>query len=382
MPKAKLTNTFTNKAKCPKDKTKIVYFDTTDTGFILEVRNTGTKTFYYRYNEARTTHQKKLSSTDSISANEARTIIQNIKRDKTFNTPITLQSQLQESTNTTITLEEFFYTHYKPYVELHTKSSVFNIRTFRLHILPSLGKYKLDEITSPMISKAHLELVNIKKLANGTANKLIKFLRHAYNLAIELNLITTNPVKKLKELEETKRERYLNNTETKLLLQAIKQSHNPLLQYIIPFLILTGARKMEVLSAQWKDIDTNKLIWTIPITKNKKPRHIPISNELLSLIQSIPKTSKYLFTSPVDNKTHIQDIYRAWNTARKKVNLQSLRIHDLRHSFASTLVNNGTSLYEVQTLLGHSSIQMTQRYAHLSNESLMKAVSCAGKLME
>ena len=76
------------------------------------------------------------------------------------------------------------------------------------------------------------------------------------------------------------------------------------------------------------------------------------------------------------------DVYQAWNNARIKANLKDVRMHDLRHSFASQLVNSGRSLYEVQTLLGHSSIKMTQRYAHLSNESLMSAVSCAGKLLE
>lgn len=146
------------------------------------------------------------------------------------------------------------------------------------------------------------------------------------------------------------------------------------------FLILTGARRSEVLRSQWVDIDFTNRIWTIPITKNKKVRKVPISDTLMELLQSIPKESKYLF--PTNTKLgHYKDIYRTWDIARRKAGICDVRLHDLRHSFASMLVNSGRSLYEVQTLLGHSSIKMTQRYAHLSDESLHKAVSCAGKLL-
>ena len=147
-------------------------------------------------------------------------------------------------------------------------------------------------------------------------------------------------------------------------------------------MILTGARKSEVLKAKWKDIDMYNMMWTIPTSKSGKKRYIPISNELHKLILQIPKRKNiYLFVSPKTNLPQ-NDVYQAWNNARIKANLKDVRMHDLRHSFASQLVNSGRSLYEVQTLLGHSSIKMTQRYAHLSNESLMSAVSCAGNLMK
>ena len=99
------------------------------------------------------------------------------------------------------------------------------------------------------------------------------------------------------------------------------------------------------------------------------------------LYKSIPKTdSEYLFTSPVTNKPYV-NIYNSWNSARKKAGLLDLRMHDLRHSFASALVNNGRTLYEVQALLGHSTPQVTQRYAHLSNTALMSAAACASSLI-
>lgn len=124
------------------------------------------------------------------------------------------------------------------------------------------------------------------------------------------------------------------------------------------------------------------MIWTIPTSKSGKKRMVPISPQLYEVLTKIPKVSTiYLFPSKKTGKPQ-NDVYRSWDQARIKAGLKDVRIHDLRHSFASILVNSGRSLYEVQQLLGHSSINMTQRYAHLSNESLMKAASCAGKLLE
>ena len=97
--------------------------------------------------------------------------------------------------------------------------------------------------------------------------------------------------------------------------------------------------------------------------------------------KSIPKGSKYLFASPKTKKPYVS-IFNSWNTARIKAGLPEVRIHDLRHTYESSLVNAKCSLYEVQMLLGHSTAKMTQRYAHLSNESLMRASSHAGRLLK
>jgi integrase len=146
-------------------------------------------------------------------------------------------------------------------------------------------------------------------------------------------------------------------------------------------LILTGARRGEVLKAKHEDFNLNQLCWTIPTSKSGKKRVLPITPQLLELYKSIPKDdTPYLFASAKSKKPYVT-IYVSWNSARTRAGLKDLRMHDLRHSFASALVNSGRSLYEVQTLLGHSTSKMTQRYAHLSNESLMSAASCAGSLV-
>lgn len=384
MPKVKITNTFAKKVKSPTDKRKEVYSDTIDTGLVLEVRATGTKTFYYRYNTDGKTHQKKLSSSTAITADEARKLVQQLKSNSERTTPITINESKLQDTNT-ITLNQFFTKYYLPHIQLHSKSWKKNLSTFQNHILPELGDIQLDQLSTTHIAKVHLEAVTIKGLAHGTANKIPVFLRHCFNIALDIQLssITHNPARKVKLLKEKYKERYLSKSETKKLIEAISTSKNIHLKYIVPYLLLTGARKTEVLEARWKDIDIENLIWTIPKTKNGKIRYIPISKQLHQLILQIPRTkSPYLFTSPLNPNEPYRDIYTAWDNAKKRAGVEDIVLHSLRHTFASQLVNNGVSLYEVQKLLGHASSTMTQRYAHLSNDSLIKAVSKAGKLLK
>lgn len=224
-----------------------------------------------------------------------------------------------------------------------------------------------------------------KNLSPATANKFLIFLNQAYRLAHDFELLPNdiNPCRGVKQYElNNQRQRFLTKEEATKLLEAINSTEQNIhLKYIVPMLILTGARRGEVLKAKHDDFNLEQNTWTIPITKNGKKRILPITPQLLELYKSIPKTkSEYLFASPVTGKPYVS-IYNSWNSARTKAGLPDVRMHDLRHSFASALVNNGRSLYEVQTLLGHSTSTMTQRYAHLSNESLMSAASCAGSLV-
>lgn len=143
--------------------------------------------------------------------------------------------------------------------------------------------------------------------------------------------------------------------------------------------MLTGARKQEALKAAWADLDFETGFWVIPETKSGKPRPVPLSDHLLILLDTLPSrgASPWLFPNPKTGKPYVH-IYNAWNTARKKAGLADVRMHDLRHSFASFLVNSGRSLYEVQKLLGHAHISTTERYAHLADATLASAANAAG----
>ncbi len=384
--KQHLTQAFVKRVECEASKTKQEFYDNEITGLILEVRSTGAKSYFLRtiINGKRTS--KKIGDAKIMDIQSARVKAIKLKRAIEEGRDILIvKDDTKVAKAKVITLGVFYEAYYLPHIKQHIKSYETNISIFKNHILPPYKNTPMNEITKASIMQLHSEMLLKKKLAKGTANKLLIFLSNAFNVAIDLAIeeITENPASKIKEYKlNNAKERYLTKEETARLLNAINSTQQNIhLKYIVPMLILTGARRGEVLKAKHEDFNLSQMSWTIPTTKNGKKRILPITPQLLELYKSIPKSdSEYLFASPVTGKPYIS-IYCSWNSARIKAGLPEVRMHDLRHSYASALVNGGRSLYEVQTLLGHSTSTMTQRYAHLSNESLMSAASCAGNLM-
>ena len=140
--------------------------------------------------------------------------------------------------------------------------------------------------------------------------------------------------------------------------------------------------KREVLDARWEDFDFESRLWKIPVTKSGKPRYVPISDGLIAILKSVPRLagSRYVFPNPDTGKPYVT-IFYSWNTARQRAGLPDVRIHDLRHSFASILINSGRSLYEVQHLLGHTQSKTTERYAHLQRETLLNAANVVANMV-
>lgn len=378
-----ISKSFARTAKCEEGKSKQEYYDNELKGFMLEVKSNNRKTYYLRITTKENKRQSiKIADATLLDADAARTKALKLKRSIEEGKDVIIDTP--ESAAKTITLDEFYSEYYLPYVQKHVKSFKANHSIFKNHILPAFGSTPMNEIKKLQVMKLHTEMVHKKRLAPATANKTLIFLSHAYNLAKELEIegIEENPASGVKPFEENNaRERYLTKREAKKLLIAVHQSENKHLKHIIQMLILTGARRGEVLKARWRDFDEVQMTWTIPVTKNGKKRILPFTPKLYELYKSLPKESNtYLFISPKTKKPYTS-IFSSWNRARTKAGLSDLRLQDLRHSYASALVNAGRSLYEIQTLLGHKTASMTQRYSHLSNESLMNAASCAGKLL-
>ncbi|OHE15676.1 MAG: hypothetical protein A2540_08160 [Sulfurimonas sp. RIFOXYD2_FULL_37_8] len=392
--KQHITQAFVKRVECERGKSKQEYYDSEITGFILEVRSSGAKTYYLRTKGADGKRvAKKVGDAKVMDIKSARVKAIKLKRaiEESTDTMVILDGKNKKNTtlnnadDSCITLGAFYEDCYLPHVKKHIKSYETNISIFKNHLLPVYKNTPMDEISKASIMKLHSDMVVKKKLAPATANKVLIFLSSAFNIAIDLEIdgVSENPTKGIKEYKlNNAKERYITKAEASRLLEAINDTEQNIhLKYIVPMLILTGARRGEVLKAKREDFNLNQLTWTIPTSKSGKKRILPITPQLLELYHSIPKSeSPYLFTSLKTNKPYVT-IYSSWNSARVKAGLKDVRMHDLRHSFASALVNSGRSLYEVQTLLGHSTSTMTQRYAHLSNESLMSAASCAGSLV-
>ena len=219
--------------------------------------------------------------------------------------------------------------------------------------------------------------------SNAMINRILILFGHLYTVAKAVDIPSVPERKDLaiKLLKEKQRHHSLLSSEQiEALLLEISKSNNEHLQFIIPFLLYTGARKREALDARWRDINLEQRQWTVPVTKSGRPRIIYLSEKCVGLLTKIQNAtilaekSEFLFPNP---KTELpyRCIFHAWNKARRAVDLPELRIHDLRHAYASKLVNKGVPLYDVQALLGHTSIKTTQRYAHLSRDRLLASTN-------
>jgi integrase len=278
------------------------------------------------------------------------------------------------------TFADFIADQYMPYVKSYKRSWDTDVSLLKNHLLPRFGKRYMDELTRQDIVKMHADR-KASGAAAGSANRLLIMMRYIFNLTLKWEVpgIKSNPCKGIPLMEENnKMERYLSVDEAERLYGAVCKSENTMLKYIVPMLILTGARKREVLDAKWSDFDLSRRAWRIPITKSGKARHVPLSDGALTLLANMPRKSdcEWAFANPETGKPYVS-IFYAWNTARKSIGLSEVRMHDLRHSFASLLINSGRTLYEVQHILGHTQVKTTQRYAHLSQDTLLAAANSA-----
>ena len=370
-----LDATAVRSSTCPAGKSRIELFDTSIPGFSLEVRTTGGKTFYFRYRDLHgSQRQYRIGDAKSITFDQAKKIAIKLRGQVAIgNDPASEKKTLRS----TPTFADFMSDRYMPFVKGYKKSWNSDDSYLRNHLLPVFGKKHLDEITKHDVIAFH-HGIKAKGLALGTANRCLILLRYAMNLAVrwEIPGVTKNPTKDVALFEDPhNKERYLSEAEAQTLYRAVQASRNPMLQYIIPMLILTGARKREVLDAKCSEFDLERRQWRVSVTKAGKPRYVPLSDGVVQMLSAMPHDNRtWVFPNLKTAKPYVS-IFISWDTARKQAGLADVRIHDLRHSFASFLVNAGRSLYEVQKILGHTQIKTTQRYAHLSQDTLIDAAN-------
>lgn len=376
MTRLHLTQATVEKVDCLPPARKTDYFDIACKGLMLEARQTGGKTYYLRYRDFRgKIRQLRLGDVRDISLAQARELAQR------YRTQIAMgedPAEAKQQARNAPTFAEFVEHQYFPYILTYKRSWMADKSLLKNHLLPRFGKRYMDEI----FLEDAIKLQNDRRAAGaapGSVNRLLILLRYIFNLALrwEISGVRANPIKGITLMEENnKRDRYLSVDEAQKLYAMLCRSRNVMLKYIVPMLILTGARKREVLDARWEDFDLERRIWRIPLPKSGHARHVPLSDGALQILRELPQRPDcpYPFANPFTRKPYAS-VFFAWDTARRRAGLNDVRIHDLRHSFASLLINSGRSLYEVQNILGHSQVKTTQRYAHLANETLLAAAN-------
>lgn len=250
-------------------------------------------------------------------------------------------------------------------------------------VLAAIGRLKVHEVRREDIDRLHQEVSRTHPIrANRTAQLLSKM----FNLAIRWEYRADNPVKGLHRNPEPKRTRYLSAEELRRLISVLTTHPNQSSANVIRLLLLTGARRGEVMGATWDQFDLKNGIWTKPSahTKQKKEHRIPLSvpaRQLLTQMKTDAGPSPYIFPGRVPGK-HLTEIKAFWAGVCKQANLRDCRIHDLRHTYASILASAGLSLPVIGALLGHTQPNTTARYSHLFDDPLREATERVGQVLE
>lgn len=245
-------------------------------------------------------------------------------------------------------------------------------KCFIRQIMEVYGNFNINELNTRIIEQWQSE--NLKKSKPSTVNRLTACLRHMINKGAEWGMVPeeiTNCMKKVKmQKENNKRLRFLTSEETQILIESCASHLKP----IVITALHTGMRRGEILKLKWEHVDLKHRFILLDKTKTGERREIPINRTLDQLFNSMPRSieSEYVF---VDNSGKPYcEVKRSFKTALNKAGIRDFHFHDMRHTFASHLVMQGVDLVSVKELLGHKSLTMTLRYAHLAPGHKKRAV--------
>jgi len=279
-------------------------------------------------------------------------VVTEIQEDRYFETAKSKRKTFKEMT-------EKYISKYEKSRDCHTLKRV----------LPVFGHLTLFDITADLVSDYRGERLKTAKPA--TVYQELSLMRRMFNVARrEWKWTRENPIADLSFAVGNKnaRERWLTQEDEQRLLDC---ATNPVwLRPLLIFALHTGMRKGEILNLLWKDINFIRKIVTVLKSKNGEKRSIPMSMTLCKTLQDIKVRDISGRVFPISDRS----LREAFKTALDKAGIEDFRIHDLRHTFATRLVQNGVDLYKVKELLGHKTIAMTMRYAHHYPESLRASV--------
>ena len=380
--KYRLTDTTIRHLAAPERGNRI-YFDTLLAGFGLRVTANDARSFVLDYRARADRRQRRLTigNIETWSAATARERARKLKREvDAGNDPLgDLETERAAPTVNELT---------DRYVAEHLPRKRPRSRTEDERLLPiiraALGRRKVADVVYADVDKLHRAVTNER--GPFRANRVLAVLSKMFSLAVKWRMRPDNCVVGVERNPEPKRERFLSKPELKRLLDALVAEEDAQAADIIRLLLLTGARSAEVLGAEWEQIDLAEGLWVKPhtMTKQAAEHRLPLSDEAVELLCSIretaPAKARYVFPGATQFEPR-RSVRHAWDRVRQAADLGDMRIHDLRHSHASFLVNAGFSLPVIGAALGHKTASTTQRYAHLSDHTVREAARSVGTVV-
>lgn len=350
-------------------------------GFGVRFSTEGRKTFILQYRQGGRTRRMKLGTFGNLTVDEARDIAKKaLGRIADGDDPSAERQQERRAPNLASLCDRFL----DEYVAYRCKPSTQGEyrRCCEIFIKPDLGNMRVQDVTRPDISTLHHKLRD----KPYQANRVLGVLSKMFNLAEVWGLRPdgSNPTRHVQKYQERKRERFLSPEEIDRLWKVLaageqEESISKHVAAAYKLLLLTGCRLREIQTLKWSYI-RGDVIW-LPDAKTG-PRRVLLSRAALDVLISLPHGPENDFVIVGEVKgQHVIDLQRPWQRIRSEAGLENVRIHDLRHTYASIAAMAGHSLPMIGRLLGHTQAQSTQRYAHLADATTRKALDDVDELI-
>ena len=350
----------------------VVLHDTEIPGFHCKVTPKGRRVYmlYYRTRDGQE-RRPKIGIHGEVTCDQARTIARDWKAEVAKGGD---PSATKKSARTAPTVADLCERYVTEHAEPHKKPSSVrdDRRMIEKHILPELGARKVKAVTTEDVGRVHHRLQKTPYLANHVRALLSKM----FNLAEGWGLRTagTNPTRHVQKYKEAQRERFLNDDEIERLWYALESGEEaPQAVTAIKLLLLTGCRMGEILTLRWDDIDWDRGVLRLRDTKTGASKRY-VGEPVLDLLRGLPWRNESPWVIPGANlERHWVNLAKSWGRIRERAGLTGARLHDLRHTHASTAAGLGLSLPMIGKLLGHTQAATTQRYAHLAEDPVRRA---------
>jgi integrase len=369
--KFKFTNANIKNLPAPTKRTFV--YDTIEVGLSLQITPNGAKSFYYRGVVLGKQIRVKLGEPSYMSVDDARQAARKAKINmKEGINPIEERKKITGESS----LEQL-YTRFMDEKEQHIRPITMEYyKDLWKRYLSTLANKKISQITPDELKILHkrLTLNNGKRCANQT----IVLLRTIYNHFIKQNIYQGfNPGNAVQLNKQIARTRHLSGNELESFRDAINETEDSIPKFAIMMLWFTGARRRNVFSMKWEDIKLEEKLWTIPETKTQNDANVVLVNAAIDILNQLKdmRYNEYVFFSTTSKSGHIGGVRKTWEGILKRAKITNFHLHDLRHTFATSLLANGADAFMVKKALTHKSLQSTQIYVNLEVDDLREKLN-------
>ena len=365
----------------PPDSGNHVVYDEAVKGFGCRITAAGARSFVLNYRASGRERRITIGSSPDWALKTAREHARSLKRRIDMGEDPMQARDEERSARTVAQFCDVFEAEHLPTRRTTTREDYRSL--IRLYIRPRFGNLKVSAVRHVDIAALHRE---IAKRAPYRANRMLAVFSVMMAQAVKNGWRPDNPASGVAKAHEEKRERFLTPAEIARLAEALAMHPEKISANAIRLLMLTGARRGEVLGATWDQFDLSTGIWNKPSssTKQRRGHRVPLSAPALALLadmrREVVANCPLVFPSAKTSRP-LTEIRRTWTSVCKIAGLMGVRLHDLRHSYASVLASGGLSLHIVGALLGHTQPRTTARYSHLYDDTLRAATERVGAVV-